>query len=150
DRSTSRLLPSTPAAAVGCRRLPPSGLPCRPWWCPASWLLHHKRVTMKKTLRDLSDLKGKRVLVRVDFNVPQDKLGNVTNDRRIPAALPTIRHILDAGGSVILMSHLGRPKGDKAKDVIFKMDRVAERLGELLGKPVKKVNDIVGPEVEAA
>jgi phosphoglycerate kinase len=105
---------------------------------------------MKKTLRDLTDLKGKRVLVRVDFNVPQDKLGNVTNDRRIQAALPTIRHILDAGGSVILMSHLGRPKGDKAKDVIFKMDRVAERLGELLGKAVKKMNEVVGPEVEAA
>jgi phosphoglycerate kinase len=105
---------------------------------------------MKKTLRDLPDLKGKRVLVRVDFNVPQDKLGNVANDRRIEAALPTIRHILDADGSVILMSHLGRPKGDKAKDVIFKMDRVAERLSELLGRPVKKVNEVVGPEVDQA
>src|SRR5579859_2836761 len=108
------------------------------------------RTIMKKTIRDLSDLKNKRVLVRVDFNVPQDKLGNVTNDRRIQAALPTVRHILDAGGSVILMSHLARPKGDKAKDVIFKMDRVAERLGELLGKLVKKLNEVVGPEVEAA
>lgn len=105
---------------------------------------------MKKTLRDLTDLKGKRVLVRVDFNVPQDKAGNISNDRRIQAALPTIRHILDAGGSAIVMSHLGRPKGDPAKDAPFKMDKVGARLGELLGKPVTKVDEVVGPSVEAA
>jgi phosphoglycerate kinase len=105
---------------------------------------------MKKNLRDLTDLQGKRVLVRVDFNVPQDKAGNITNDRRIQAALPTIRHILDAGGSAIVMSHLGRPKGDPVKDAPFKMDRIADRLRELLGKPVAKVDEIVGPNVEAA
>src|SRR5947209_16361230 len=104
----------------------------------------------KKTLADLPDLRGKRVLIRVDFNVPLDAAGNVTNDRRIRAAVPTIRHVLDAGGSAIVMSHLGRPKGDPKKDAPFKMDRVAERLGQLLGKPVRKVDAVVGPAVEAA
>jgi len=64
----------------------------------------------KKTVADIN-VKGKRVLMRVDFNVPQDDDGNITNDDRITKALPTIRHILDHGASVILMSHLGRPKG---------------------------------------
>ncbi len=104
----------------------------------------------KKTIDDLNDLKGKRVLIRVDFNVPQDAQGNITNDRRIRAALPTIRTVLDAGGRVILMSHLGRPRGDPAKDAIFKMDRVGERLAHLLGKPVRKMDQVVGPEVTAA
>src|SRR5207253_5509172 len=104
----------------------------------------------KKTLRDLPDLKGKRVLVRVDFNVPLDAEGNITNDRRIQAALPTIRYVLDAGAAAIVMSHLGRPKGDPVKDAPFKMDRVAERLKHLLGKPVVTVDEVVGPQVEAA
>src|SRR5262245_37792748 len=98
----------------------------------------------KKTLRDLTDLRGKRVLVRVDFNVPLDAAGNITNDRRIRAALPTIRHVLDAGGSAIVMSHLGRPKGDPVKDAPFRMDRVAERLGQLLSRTVRKVDEVVG------
>jgi phosphoglycerate kinase len=88
------------------------------------------------------------VLIRVDFNVPLDDGGNITNDRRIRAALPTIRHVLDAGGSAIVMSHLGRPKGDPKKDAIFRMDKVAARLQELLGKPVRKVDEVVGPAVE--
>jgi phosphoglycerate kinase len=104
----------------------------------------------KKTLRDQTDLKGKRVLVRVDFNVPLDAEGNITNDRRIQAALPTIKYILDTGASAIVMSHLGRPKGDPKKDASFRMDRVAERLGQLLGKKVHKVDQVVGPQVEAA
>jgi phosphoglycerate kinase len=104
----------------------------------------------KKTLAQLTDLRGKRVLVRVDFNVPQDAAGNITNDRRIRAAVPTIQRLLDAGAAVIVMSHLGRPKGDPKKDAVFRMDRVAERLGQLLGKPVRKVNDVVGPAVDAA
>jgi phosphoglycerate kinase len=104
----------------------------------------------KKTLADLQNLRGKRVLIRVDFNVPQDAAGHITNDRRIRAAVPTIRQVLDAGASAIVMSHLGRPKGDPMKDAPFKMDRVAERLQELLGRPVRKVDEVVGPAVEAA
>ncbi len=107
----------------------------------------------KKTLKDLSpaDLKGKRVLIRVDFNVPLDKkTGEISNDRRIRAALPTVKYVLDAGASVIAMSHLGRPSGDLAKDELLKMDKVAARIGELLGRPVKKASDaVVSPEVTA-
>ncbi len=104
----------------------------------------------KKTVRDLGDLRGKRVLIRVDFNVPLDAAGTITNDRRIQAALPTLRHVLDQGGSAIVMSHLGRPRGDPKKDAPFKMDRVAERLRQLLGRPVTKADEVVGPKVEAA
>lgn len=103
----------------------------------------------KQTIRDL-DLSGKKVLVRVDFNVPQTKDGGVSDDRRIKAALPTLNFALDHGASLILVSHLGRPTGDPATDGPFRLDRVAERLGELIGKPVKKVNDTVGPEAQAA
>jgi phosphoglycerate kinase len=104
----------------------------------------------KKTLADLPDLHGKRVLIRVDFNVPLDADGNITNDRRIRGALPTIRTVLDAGASAIVMSHLGRPKGDPVKDAPLRMDRVAERLRQLLGKPVRKVDEVVGPSAFAA
>jgi phosphoglycerate kinase len=98
----------------------------------------------KKTIRDV-DVKGKRVLVRVDFNVPL-KDGNVADDRRIRAALPTIQYLLDHGAAVILMSHLGRPKGEPKAE--FRMDPVAKRLSELLGRPVKKLDDCVGVQVE--
>ena len=107
----------------------------------------------KKTLSDLGDLTGKRVLVRVDFNVPMDKkTGVVKNDRRIRGALPTIQTLLKAGASVIAMSHLGRPEKTSADERAFlTMDKVADRLGELLGKPVKKAaNEVVGPAVTAA
>src|SRR5260370_14684811 len=104
----------------------------------------------KKTLADLPDLHGKRVLVRVDFNVPLDSAGNITNDRRIRAALPTIQELLDRGAGVIVMSHLGRPKGNPQKDAPYKMDRVAERLRQLLGRPVHKVDEVVGPEAVTA
>jgi phosphoglycerate kinase len=99
----------------------------------------------KKTIKDIN-VQGKRVLVRVDFNVPMDG-GQVTDDRRIRAALPTINYLLDQGGSVILMSHLGRPKG--GPDPKYAMGPVAVKLQELLGRPVKKLDDCVGPEVEA-
>src|SRR5215471_12773292 len=107
---------------------------------------------MKKSISDLGNLRGKRVLIRVDFNVPLDKkTGAIANDRRIRAALPTIKSLLDAGAAVIAMSHLGRPSGDPAKDAKLKMDHVAARFGELLGRPVCKAADqVVGPAVTAA
>jgi phosphoglycerate kinase len=106
---------------------------------------------MKKTLNDLPhDLHGRRVLVRVDFNVPLDKAGNVTNDRRIRAALPTLKTLLDRGAALVVMSHLGRPTGDPIGDAPFKMDKVAVRLGELLDKPVRKVDEVVGPAATTA
>lgn len=100
----------------------------------------------KKTVEDI-DVSGKRVLVRVDFNVPQDEQGNITDDRRIRAALPTIRYLIEHSAKVILVSHLGRPKGFTDK---YRMDPVANKLSELLGQPVKKLNDVIGPEVEQA
>lgn len=99
----------------------------------------------KKTIRDI-DVAGHRVFVRVDFNVPLDR-GRVTDDHRIAAALPTIRYLLDRGAAVVLASHLGRPKGP---DPALRMDPVASRLGELLGRPVRKLDDCVGPAVESA
>ncbi len=104
----------------------------------------------KKTLSDLTNLHGKKVLIRVDFNVPQDEAGNISNDRRIRSALPTIQHVLKAGGSAIVMSHFGRPKGDPKKDAPYKMDKIAARLSELLGVPVIKHDQVVGSEVTAA
>jgi phosphoglycerate kinase len=103
----------------------------------------------KQTIRDL-DLRGKKVLVRVDFNVPQTPDGGVANDRRIRAALPTLNYILDQGASLILVSHLGRPSGDPSADAPFRMDKVASRLKELVRRPVKKVDDTVGPAANAA
>lgn len=99
----------------------------------------------KKTVRDI-DLKGKRVLMRVDFNVPMEN-GQVTDDKRIRAALPTIQYVLDQGASVILMSHLGRPKG--GPDPAFSLKPVAEVLAGLLGRAVQMAPDCVGPQVEA-
>ena len=99
----------------------------------------------KKTL-DKLPLKGKRVLVRVDFNVPLDENGNITDDRRIRMALPTIKCAAEAGAKVILMSHLGRPDGQKKPE--FTMKPTAVRLSELLGRDVGFVGDSIGPEVE--
>lgn len=102
---------------------------------------------MKKTVKDIP-LKGKRVLVRVDFNVPLDDKRKITDDTRIVESLPTIRYIIENGGKVILMSHLGRPKGKV--DPQFSLDPVAERLSALLKKEVKKLDDCVGEDVEEA
>ncbi len=101
-----------------------------------------------KSIRDLN-LAGKRVLMRVDFNVPQDKAtGAITNNQRIVAALPTIKFALEKGASVVLMSHLGRPDGQKKEK--YSLKPVAAELEKLLGKPVKFLDDCVGPAVEAA
>ncbi len=102
----------------------------------------------KQTVRDL-DLKGRKVLVRVDFNVPQEADGTIGDDRRIRAALPTLRYVIDEGGSLILVSHLGRPSGDPAADAPFRLDPVAKRLQELIGRPVAKADDTVGPSATA-
>ena len=102
----------------------------------------------KKTVEDIN-VNGKRVLVRVDFNVPRDKTtGAITDDARMRAALPTLQYLVDHGAKVIVMSHLGRPKGKVVEEL--RLDEVGKHLSELLGKPVKKLNECVGPEVEAA
>ena len=100
----------------------------------------------KKTIRDIL-VAGKRVLVRVDFNVPLDAELHITDDTRIKAAIPTIQYLLDQGAAVILMSHLGRPKGQVVDSM--RLTPVAKRLSELLGRPVQMAADCVGPEVEA-
>ncbi len=100
---------------------------------------------MKKTVADLKDIKGKRVLVRVDFNVPLDE-GKITDDTRIRAALPTIRHLMESGAKVILVSHLGRPSGI---DENLRMNPIAKRLEKLLGKKTLKLDDCIGEEVES-
>ena len=98
----------------------------------------------KMTVRDV-DVRGRRVLVRVDFNVPIAE-GRVTDDTRIRATLPTLQYLLDQGAALIVMSHLGRPR---KPDPAFSLKPVAERLSELLGRPVQMAPDCVGPEVEA-
>jgi phosphoglycerate kinase len=100
----------------------------------------------KQTIRD-RDVSGKRVLVRVDFNVPLNAQGCITDDTRIRAALPTIRYLLQHGAAVILMSHLGRPDGQVVEKL--RLAPVAHRLGELLGLPVTMAPDSIGPQVEA-
>ena len=108
----------------------------------------------KKTLASLSssDLSSKRVLVRVDFNVPLDDQGNITDDTRIRAALPTIQDLTSKGAKVILASHFGRPKGDDYAARVtdkFRLTPVAKRLSDLLGKPVVKTDDCIGDDVAA-
>jgi len=101
---------------------------------------------MKKTVRDV-DVSGKRVLMRCDFNVPLDEQGRIRDERRIESSLPTIRYVAERGGRVILISHLGRPKG---RDEKLTLRPVAEALARLLGKPVPLLSDCIGPEVESA
>ena len=100
---------------------------------------------MKKTVRDVV-LQGKRVLMRADFNVPLNGSGAITDDTRIRETLPTVQHILQQGGRLILLSHLGRPDG--ARNPACSLAPVAKRLGELLKQPVQFVEDCLGPAVE--
>ena len=98
----------------------------------------------KKSITDV-EVKGKRVLVRCDFNVPLDN-GVITNDKRIVASLPTIKYLLDGGAKVILCSHLGRPKGEFVPE--FSLKPVAARLAELLGVKVSMAEDVVGESAQ--
>jgi phosphoglycerate kinase len=99
-----------------------------------------------KNIRDL-DIKGKKVLIRVDFNVPLDDQGNITDDTRIRGVLPTINYALDEHAKVIIMSHLGRPEGQRQEK--FSLAPVAKRLSRLLDKEIKLAPDCIGPEVDA-
>ena len=100
----------------------------------------------KATIYDV-DFTGKRALVRVDFNVPQDDEGNITDDTRIKAALPTINYLLEKGAKVVLMSHLGRPKGQF--NMKYTLKPVAERLSQYIGKSVVLAEDVVGDSAKA-
>src|SRR4051794_24946153 len=104
-------------------------------------------IMAKKTVGEM-DVRGRRVMVRVIFNVPLDENLHVTDDRRIRGAVPTIKSIIDRGGKAILMSHLGRPKAGPEKK--FSLKPAAEGLSKLLGKPVTLAADCVGPEAENA
>lgn len=101
----------------------------------------------KKCIKDM-DLKGKKVLIRVDFNVPLDKNGEITDDKRIKAAIPTIEYALNQGAKVILMSHLGRPKGEVREEM--RLTPVGKQLGKLLNRSVRKLDDCIGAEVKSA
>ena len=100
-----------------------------------------------KTVNDFN-FKGKKAIVRVDFNVPYDENFHITDDTRIQAAAPTIKKILADGGSVILMSHLGRPKGEVNDK--YSLRHIVDHVSEVLGVPVKFVSDCVGPVAEKA
>ncbi len=104
----------------------------------------------KKTIADIADrdLKGKKVFVRCDFNVPLDEKQSITSDKRIKASLPTIKYLIEKGAKLILASHLGRPKGEVKKEL--SLAPIQKRLSELLDKPVKMVSDCVGDEVTKA
>ena len=99
----------------------------------------------KKTIRDV-DLKGKKVLVRVDFNVPMDDELNITDENRLVSALPTIRYLIGQGAKTILCSHLGRPKGEF--NMKYSLAPVAKRLGELLGQPIRMARDVIGEDAD--
>ena len=100
---------------------------------------------LKKTMNDI-DVQGKRVFVRVDFNVPMDN-GTVADDTRIRAAIPTIEHLTNKGAKVILASHLGRPKGEVKEEM--RLTAVGKRLSELINKPVTKLDESIGSVVES-
>ncbi|MDD2649132.1 MAG: phosphoglycerate kinase, partial [Eubacteriales bacterium] len=100
----------------------------------------------KKTIKDI-DVSGKKVLVRVDFNVPMDENKNITDENRIVGALPTIKYLMEHGAKVVLCSHMGRPKGEF--NMKYSLAPVAKRLSELLGKPVAMAADVIGDDAKA-
>ena len=104
-------------------------------------------MNLTKQTIDQLDLRNKRVIIRVDFNVPLDDASQITDDSRIRAALPTINHVIDEGGSVVLCSHLGRPKGKNSP--ALSLAPVAKRLQRLMGKPVLFAHDCIGPDVQS-
>lgn len=99
----------------------------------------------KKTVRDI-DIQGKKVLIRCDFNTPIDENGHLTDERRIQGALPTLRYLITSGAAVIVVSHLGRPKGKYNPKYTLKP--VAKRLSELLKMPVTLANDVIGEDAD--
>ena len=101
----------------------------------------------KRSIRDL-DVQNKRVLLRVDYNVPMSKDGAITDDKRILETLPTIRYLLDKNATIIIVTHMGRPDGRVVESL--RLDKVAQRLSALLGRPVNKLNSVVGPDVTEA
>lgn len=103
----------------------------------------------KKSVRDLK-VRGRRVLIRADLNVPLDRQQNVTDDRRIRTFLPTLEHVAKSGGRAIVMSHLGRPTGDPAQDIKYSLKPVAQRMGQLLARPVNFVPASIGAAVAEA
>lgn len=103
---------------------------------------------MKKSIKDLTNIEGKRALVRVDMNTPLDENKNVSDDTRIRAILPTVKELQKKGAKIILVAHLGRPKGEKNPE--FSLAPVAKRLSELLGEEIMFLNDCIGEEVENA
>jgi len=109
-------------------------------------LRYFEKEGLMKNIRDL-DIREKKVLIRVDFNVPLDEQGNITDDTRIRGVLPTINHALDEHAKIIIISHLGRPDGQRLEQ--FSLAPVAKRLSRLLDKEVKLASDCIGPEVEA-
>ena len=118
----------------------------------SGWILlltNFKNTIMAKKTIDQADVAGKTVLMRVDFNVPLDDQQNITDDRRIRMALPSIKSVIDRGGKLILMSHLGRPKGEPSDVDKFSLAPAATRLGELLEKSVAFASDTVGSDAEA-
>lgn len=102
---------------------------------------------MKKSIKDLTDIKGKRILVREDLNVPLDDKLSITDDTRIRAALPTIKYLMEQGAKVIVIAHFGRPKGQVKEEM--RLTPVAQRLSELLNAPVLKLDDSIGEEVKS-
>ncbi len=152
DPRSIRRCPTVGNRAAGpprCLALETSGRTLRPH-TPRRSHLYRRRPVPKQTVRDL-DLHGKKVLVRVDFNVPQTDDGAVARTTAASArpCRPSIT-FSNQGGSLILVSHLGRPTGDPAKDAPFRMDEVADRLQELIGRPVTKADDTVGPSAQKA